>query len=61
MVCQERICLVEVGGKALAGRHRHPNFHPSLFDEPVVDATQFTFIWQNSEFAQKLHQLMSRQ
>jgi flagellar protein FliO/FliZ len=63
MGTRERICLVEVGGKQLllgVTATQISTLH--CFDEPVVDATQFTpSFGKNSEFAQKLHQLMSRQ
>ena len=55
---RERLTLVEVGGKQLllgVTATQITTLH--TFDEPVLDATQTT---NNSEFAQKLHQLMSR-
>lgn len=55
---RERITLVEVGGKQLllgVTATQITTLH--TFDEPVTDATQLE---NNSEFAQKLHQLMSR-
>lgn len=55
---RERLTLVEAGGKQLllgVTATQITTLH--TFDEPVLDATQAT---NNSEFAQKLHQLMSR-
>lgn len=55
---RERVTLVEVGGKQLllgVTATQITTLH--TFDEPVLDAAQTT---NNSEFAQKLHQLMSR-
>lgn len=55
---RERIALVEVGGKQLlVGVTANQITTLHSFDEPVVDAPQ---VKNNSEFAQKLHQLMSR-
>lgn len=55
---RERITLIEVGGKQLllgVTANQINTLHS--FDEPVVDSTK---IKNNSEFAQKLHQLVSR-
>jgi len=55
---RERLALVEVGGQQLllgVTAQQITTLH--TFDEPVVDATETK---NNSEFAQKLHQMMSR-
>jgi flagellar protein FliO/FliZ len=55
---RERIALVEVGGKQLllgVTAQQITTLH--TFDEPVVKADDLK---NNSEFAQKLHQMMSR-
>lgn len=55
---RERLALVEVGGQQLllgVTAQQINTLH--TFDEPVVDAAD---IKNNSEFAQKLHQMMSR-
>ena len=55
---RERITLVEVGDKQLllgVTAHQITTLH--TFDEPVVNAADLK---NNSEFAQKLHQMMSR-
>jgi flagellar protein FliO/FliZ len=55
---RERLALVEVGGKQLllgVTAQQINTLH--TFDEAVVDTTE---IKNNSEFAQKLHQMMSR-
>ncbi len=55
---KERITLIEVGGKQLlVGVTANQINTLHCFNEPVVDSTN---IKNNSEFAQKLHQLMSR-
>ncbi|MCF7982556.1 MAG: flagellar biosynthetic protein FliO [Pseudomonadales bacterium] len=62
MGTRERICLVEVGGKQLLlGVTAAQISILHTFEEPAVDAAQFASSFgKNSEFAQKLHQLMSR-
>lgn len=55
---RERLALVEVGGQQLllgVTAQQINTLH--TFDKPVVDAAD---IKNNSEFAQKLHQMMSR-
>lgn len=55
---RERLALVEVGGQQLllgVTAQQINTLH--TFDEPVVDAADLK---NNSEFAQKLHQMMSR-
>ena len=55
---RERLALVEVGGQQLllgVTAQQINTLH--RFDEPVVDAAD---IKNNSEFAQKLHQMLSR-
>ena len=55
---RERLALVEVGGQQLllgVTAQQITTLH--TFDEPVVDAAD---IKNNSEFAQKLHQMLSR-
>jgi len=55
---RERLALVEVGGQQLllgVTAQQITTLH--TFDEPVVDASETK---NNSEFAQKLHQMMSR-
>jgi len=55
---RERLALVEVGGQQLllgVTAQQITTLH--TFDEPVVDATETK---NKSEFAQKLHQMMSR-
>jgi len=55
---RERLALVEVGGQQLllgVTAQQISTLH--TFDEPVVDAAD---IKNNSEFAQKLHQMLSR-
>lgn len=55
---RERLALVEVGGQQLllgVTAQQITTLH--TFDEPVVEATETK---NNSEFAQKLHQMMSR-
>lgn len=55
---RERLALVEVGGQQLllgVTAQQITTLH--TFEEPVVDATDLK---NNSEFAQKLHQMMSR-
>lgn len=55
---RERVTLIEVGGKQLLlGVTANQVNTLYSFDEPVVDSTK---IKNNSEFAQKLHQLVSR-
>lgn len=55
---RERLALVEVGGQQLLlGITAQQITTLHTFDEPVVDATETK---NNSEFAQKLHQMMSR-
>jgi len=56
---RERLALVDVGGQQLllgVTAQQITTLH--TFDEPVADAAESK---NNSEFAQKLHQLMSRQ
>lgn len=55
---RERLALVEVGGQQLllgVTAQQITTLH--TFDEPVVEATDSK---NNSEFAQKLHQMLSR-
>lgn len=55
---RERIAVVEVGGQQLllgVTAQQITTLH--TFDEPVVDTAH---VKNNSEFAQKLHQMMSR-
>jgi len=55
---RERLALVEVGGQQLLlGVTAQQITALHTFDEPVVDAAD---IKNNSEFAQKLHQMLSR-
>ena len=55
---RERLALVEVGGQQLLlGITAQQITTLHSFDEPVVEAADLK---NNSEFAQKLHQLMSR-
>lgn len=55
---RERLAVVEVGGQQLLlGVTSQQITKLHAFDEPVVDTTD---VKNNSEFAQKLHQMMSR-
>ena len=55
---RERLALVEVGGQQLLlGVTAQQITALHTFDEPVVDAAD---VKNNSEFAQKLHQMLSR-